>query len=65
MNKFVIQYTPTGDLLDSEGFLSSPEWAEKDLMMFHSHEEAETYLFDDLFANEGQVLNHEVIEYQG
>ena len=65
MNKFVIQFTPTGDLLDTEGFLSSPEWPEKDLMMFDSQEEAETYLNYDLFATEGQGISHEVIEYHG
>ncbi|MEW9670405.1 hypothetical protein [Ammoniphilus sp. 3BR4] len=65
MNKFAIQYTPTGDLLDSEGFLSSPEWLEKDLMLFESQEDAETYLHEDLFGSNGQGLSHEIIEYHG
>ncbi|WP_134699785.1 hypothetical protein [Ammoniphilus sp. YIM 78166] len=65
MSKYVIQYTPTGDLLDTEGYLSSPEWIEKDLMMFDNQEDAETYLRDDLFGTDGQGLGHEVIEYQG
>ena len=65
MSKYVIQYTPTGDLLDTEGYLSSPEWIDKDLMMFDSQEDAETYLRDDLFGTDAQGLVHEVIEYQG
>ncbi len=62
---YAIQYTPTGDLLDAEGYLSSPEWIEKDVLTFDSQEEAESYLRDALFGTDGQGLEHEVIHYQG
>lgn len=65
MNKFAIQYTPTGDLIDMEGYLAAPDWIEKDVLTFNSQAEAENYLRDEIFGTDGQGLDHEVITYQG
>ena len=64
MDRFAIQYTPTGDLIDMEGYLSSPDWIDKDVLTFGSQSEAENYLRDEIFGTDGQGLDHEVITYQ-
>ncbi|RKD21035.1 hypothetical protein BEP19_15250 [Ammoniphilus oxalaticus] len=63
MDKFAIQYSPTGDLLDMEGYLAAPDWIDKDVLTFDSEAEAESYLYDQLFGTDGQGLDHEVISY--
>jgi len=65
MDRFAIQYTPTGDLIDMEGYLASPDWIDKDVLTFDSQAEAENYLRDEIFGTDGQGLDHEVITYQG
>jgi hypothetical protein len=64
VDKYAIEYTPTGDLLDDEGYLSDPE-LKKDLMMFDDEAEAEEYMQNTLFGTNGQGLDYDIINYQG